>query len=97
MHWNHRVVRITRSDDSTELDEPLYMIQEVFYTTDGKPIAHVDPFLGADSLKDLTETVERFAKALRAPTLNADTDFVGKFDQDGDAELMDEIPITTLQ
>jgi aerobic-type carbon monoxide dehydrogenase small subunit (CoxS/CutS family) len=76
MHWNHRVVKII------EFDEPLLMIQEVYYNEEGKPCGYCDPCFVGDDLAELEQQVKRWDECLKQPILDAKTDFNNKFDED---------------
>jgi len=72
MYWNHRVIRTV---DSETLEITL-QIAEVYYNSDtGKPYAYGEPFLGGETLEELTETLNRMQAARLQPVLAYPDDF----------------------
>ena len=71
MHWNHRVVDCSHDNGG----EPWLTICEVYYNEREQPYAYCDPCTGGESIEELQTQVDRWARALEHPILNALTDF----------------------
>jgi len=87
MYWNHRVVDLTEENDG----ETWLEIKEVYYNEKDEPCGYCDSTTGGETLDELRTQVQRFAKCIEQPILNAKTDFKGKLvDDDGDTVNMNE-------
>lgn len=88
MHWNHRVVKFTTKyfHEEEEIVEHTYQVCEVYYNSKNEPTGHCDGSVISDTMEELQTEIERFAKALTQPVLNADTDFTGNYFDDDDNE-----------
>jgi hypothetical protein len=71
MHWNHRVIDFT-ADYTANAGDPLFGFAEVYYNDDGTPSSYCSPFMDCDSLEELTQLVDRLAKALTQPVLKVE-------------------------
>ena len=65
-----------------EFDEPLLMIQEVYYNDKDEPCGYCDPCFVGDDLAELRLQISRWAECLEQPILDATKDFVGKYNED---------------
>lgn len=66
MNWNHRLIDIT--DDNN--GEQLYVLKEVYYDDNDKPIGSCDPSMMSETLDGMKELIERLREATTLPILN---------------------------
>jgi len=88
MHWNHRVVKFTvkYTHEEEQIVEDVYQVCEVFYNSKDEPTGHCEATLSSETIEGLQIEVERFAKALTQPVLDASVDFKGNYFDDEDEE-----------
>ncbi len=82
MHWNHRVVNLASVNDG----EDFFEVKEVYYNEKNEPVAYADASVCGSNMEELQVEVERFAKALTQPILDAGKDFTGKFEEEEEAD-----------
>lgn len=92
MHWNHRVVKHTDKyfHEEEEIVEHTYEVHEVYYNSKNEPTGYTDASLTSETMEGLQIELERFAKALTQPVLDADTDFKGNYFEDEDDDEDEE-------
>jgi hypothetical protein len=99
MHWNHRVVKYTTqyTHEEEQIVEEVYQVCEVFYNSKDEPTGHCEATLSSETIEGLQIEVERFAKALTQPVLDADTDFKGNYFDDDEDDEDDEEYINNIR
>ena len=86
MYWNHRLVNVAKDNGG----EDWFQVSEVFYNDAGEPVGYTDASLSGETMEEVMLTLQRFAEAVKQPILNAETDFIGDFEEDDDEEPEDK-------
>ena len=86
MYWNHRLVNVAKDNGG----EDWFQVSEVFYNDKGQPVGYTGADVSGETMEEVMLTLQRFAEAVKHPVLNAETDFIGEFEED-DEEDNDEI------
>jgi hypothetical protein len=80
MYWNHRLVNVAKDNDG----EDYFQVSEVFYNDAGQPVGYTSADVSGETMEEVLLTLQRFAEAVKHPILNAETDFIGEFEEDDD-------------
>lgn len=80
MYWNHRLVNVAKDNDG----EDYFQVSEVFYNDAGQPVGYTSADVSGETMEEVLLTLQRFTEAVKHPILNAETDFIGEFEEDDD-------------
>lgn len=80
MYWNHRLVNVAKDNDG----EDYFQVSEVFYNDVGQPVGYTSADVSGETMEEVLLTLQRFTEAVKHPILNAETDFIGEFEEDDD-------------